>query len=40
MMNLKLVIIGQEPYHKLGYADGISFSCSNNLDRTKFKIYT
>jgi uracil-DNA glycosylase len=27
--NLKIVIIGQDPYPQLGVADGISFSCSN-----------
>ena len=27
--NLKVVIIGQDPYPQLGVADGISFSCSN-----------
>jgi len=26
---LKVIIIGQDPYPKLGVADGISFSCSN-----------
>jgi len=26
---LKLVIVGQDPYPQLGVADGISFSCSN-----------
>jgi uracil-DNA glycosylase len=27
--NLKVVIIGQDPYPQFGVADGISFSCSN-----------
>jgi uracil-DNA glycosylase len=27
--NLKVVVIGQDPYPQLGVADGISFSCSN-----------
>lgn len=27
--NLKIVIIGQDPYPQLGVADGISFGCSN-----------
>jgi uracil-DNA glycosylase len=28
---LKVIIIGQEPYINIGSADGIAFSCSNNL---------
>lgn len=28
---LNVVIIGQDPYPKLGVADGISFSCSNTM---------
>ena len=27
--NLKVIIIAQDPYHQLGVADGIAFSCSN-----------
>ena len=27
---LKVIIIGQEPYINIGSADGIAFSCSNN----------
>ena len=27
--NLKVIIIAQDPYHHLGVADGIAFSCSN-----------
>jgi uracil-DNA glycosylase len=27
--NLKVVIVGQDPYPQLGVADGIAFSCSN-----------
>lgn len=26
---LKVVMIGQDPYHQMGVADGIAFSCSN-----------
>jgi uracil-DNA glycosylase len=30
--NLKVVMLGQDPYPKLGVADGIAFSCSNTLE--------
>lgn len=29
---LKIVIVGQDPYPKLGVADGIAFSCGNTLE--------
>jgi len=29
--NLKVVIIGQDPYPQLGVADGIAFSCGNTM---------
>lgn len=29
--NLKVIILGQDPYPQLGVADGISFSCSNTM---------
>ena len=29
---LKIVIIGQDPYPQLGVADGIAFSCSNTME--------
>lgn len=31
--NLKLVIVSDEPYHQIGVADGIAFSCGNTLKR-------
>lgn len=30
---LKVVIVGEEPYHQMGVADGIAFSCGNTLKR-------
>ncbi|AWD32743.1 Uracil-DNA glycosylase [Candidatus Kinetoplastibacterium sorsogonicusi] len=29
--NIKIIIIGQDPYHSFGYADGLAFSASNIL---------
>ena len=31
MSDLKVVVIGQDPYPQLGVADGIAFSCGNTL---------
>ena len=31
--DLKVVIVGQDPYPKLGVADGIAFSCSNTMEQ-------
>ena len=30
---LKVVMVGQDPYPKLGVADGIAFSCSNTMEQ-------
>ena len=30
---LKVIIVGQDPYPQLGVADGIAFSCGNTLDQ-------
>lgn len=29
---LKVIIVGQDPYPKLGVADGVAFSCSNTME--------
>jgi len=35
--NVKVVIIGQDPYHTLGQADGLAFSCHNGTPQPSLK---
>lgn len=35
--DIKLVIIGQDPYHTLGQADGLAFSCHNGTPQPSLK---
>ena len=30
---LKVIMVGQDPYPKLGVADGVAFSCSNTMEQ-------
>ena len=35
--NVKVVIIGQDPYHTFGQADGLAFSCHNGTPQPSLK---
>lgn len=35
--NVKVVIIGQDPYHTMGQADGLAFSCHNGTPQPSLK---
>lgn len=35
--NVKVVIIGQDPYHTMGQADGLAFSCHNGSPQPSLK---
>lgn len=35
--NIKVVILGQDPYHTEGVADGLAFSCGNNKPQPSLK---
>lgn len=35
--NVKVVIIGQDPYHTLGQADGLAFSCHNGTPQPSLR---
>ena len=35
--NIKVVIIGQDPYHVKGQADGLAFSCHNNTPQPSLR---
>lgn len=37
VQNVKVVIIGQDPYHTLGQADGLAFSCHNGTPQPSLK---
>lgn len=35
--NIKVVIVGQDPYHTMGQADGLAFSCNNGTPQPSLK---
>jgi uracil-DNA glycosylase len=37
--DIKIIILGQDPYHKKGWANGLSFSCSGSIPPSLKNIY-
>ena len=37
--HVKVIIIGQDPYHELGMADGLAFSCQKDINPSLKNIY-